>query len=252
MIYTAISIAASVLILLGFWFFSGTGVQENYQFVADNNSNNKNTPIIENKSNEEVKEITETNNSNQIAENTEIQTEKTSDKKKKVQLSENKLNSRKNVEKNQDSEIKELVNAFEIPVFKKIPPSVLVVKIKPDNQLAQAIADAKTLNIPDFKPSVQNIDFMGIIVPTEEELLAIRQSVNKSMRKMILEEETERKLMVWDVLKAGLRGFNKLTGKKLELETQMNEDGKVTALAFNGGNIKFSAKLRNRQMKKVF
>ncbi|MFH2140944.1 MAG: hypothetical protein ABIJ97_00875 [Bacteroidota bacterium] len=46
----------------------------------------------------------------------------------------------------------------------------------------------------------------------------------------------------WDVADAGIRGYSKLSGKKIDFHKELDENGRVKSLAINSGKFQFSRK----------
>ena len=74
------------------------------------------------------------------------------------------------------------------------------------------------------------------------EFLKLDQLVASRVKdKLIInDKKIDEGLNIWDIAQAGIRGIGKLTGKKYELDTQVNDNGKVSLLAFNSRNFEIS------------
>lgn len=51
------------------------------------------------------------------------------------------------------------------------------------------------------------------------------------------------RLTIWDIADAGINGFSKLTGADVRVEKKRDEDGNVTALAFQSRNLNFTKRI---------
>lgn len=73
--------------------------------------------------------------------------------------------------------------------------------------------------------------------------LSLKQKAVKTFKKEILQEEESKinhnKFTLWDIADAGIRGVNEIIGWNMKFDKKYNDEGELTALAFNSNTISF-------------
>lgn len=74
--------------------------------------------------------------------------------------------------------------------------------------------------------------------------LSVREFLAFQFRKEILDDEDPdiENLKAWEIADAGIKGFNKILGWNMQLETEENRDGKLQNISFTSELIKFDHK----------
>lgn len=84
--------------------------------------------------------------------------------------------------------------------------------------------------------------------PDKSGFLTIRQLAIREFKSEILLEEEDKinpdRFSVWDIADAGVTGVNKLAGWNMKLDKIYDENGKITALAFNSSALSFNTSLK--------
>ena len=107
----------------------------------------------------------------------------------------------------------------------------------------------------ELKQSLALIEILGALSSEDRELILKdyltveiaekRQQMMQSLRSAVLDAETDRAVKFWDVVGAGFKGYSKMTGRRVELKTKYNDEGKIVMLAFQSEGINFSAEFGN-------
>jgi len=119
--------------------------------------------------------------------------------------------------------------------------------IKPD----AIVITLKKIRRKNINP-IPEKPILAALVPTKElevienpyTNLTLSQKAVKSFKSEILKEEKEKinpdKLTIWDIADAGIKGVNKIIGWKMEFDKKYDEEGELTALAFDSNTISFN------------
>lgn len=77
--------------------------------------------------------------------------------------------------------------------------------------------------------------------PKEEKFFTIEELIADRVKKDFIKSDSE-KFSIWHIAEAGAKGLSKLTGKEYNIETGVDENGKVSLIAFNSENFEYSRK----------
>lgn len=101
----------------------------------------------------------------------------------------------------------------------------------------------------DHTPAVAQIAKKATEKKDESEFLSLAQIAAKKIKEKTLDADTYasekktgrlKKISGWDVLQVLAKGVSKVTGKDVQVKPTYNEQGDVTAYAFNAGKLGFS------------
>jgi len=89
-----------------------------------------------------------------------------------------------------------------------------------------------------------NVDLLIATVDNSD--MSVREFLTYQFRKQILEEEEPgiEHLKAWEIADAGIKGVNSLLGWNMELQAEKTEDGKLKDISFTSELIKFDRKAR--------
>jgi hypothetical protein len=76
--------------------------------------------------------------------------------------------------------------------------------------------------------------------------IALNQYIANTFREKVLEEKpaANTKLTFWDFVAAGVKGIGKISGKRMQLQREYDQDGKLIEVAFNSPKFGFSAPVK--------
>ncbi len=230
--FYSMAAAASVVLLIGLYLFvSNNKQQQNLKHAINKELKNQNSvPYLE----DSIKSNRITNpfdNEPVIAESKTITT-----KKSQIQINE------------------------ESPVYTISTPEreiIAIAELSPitDYTIAQNELVEPVLINKELKQSLALIEILGALSSEDRELILKdyltveiaekRQQMMQSLRSAVLDAETDRAVKFWDVVGAGFKGYSKMTGRRVELKTKYNDEGKIVMLAFQSEGINFSAEFGN-------
>jgi hypothetical protein len=131
-----------------------------------------------------------------------------------------------NTEQNNEGHLEELVNLEAINSIKIIKLNNTISSEKIALTLAQGKMNKADINL---------------LYPGLKEF-AIRR-LHKNIEPDLSHPEDENSLSLWDIARLGVSGINKLTGSEIKLDLRINDEGKITAMAIESGNLGFSRSL---------
>jgi hypothetical protein len=131
-----------------------------------------------------------------------------------------------NTEQYNDSHIEELVNMKSIN-------SINIIKLN-----STISSDKISLALATEKLNKVNIN---LLYPGLKEFAISR--LHKNIEPDLSHPEAENNLSLWDLARLGVSEINKLTGSKIKLDRRINDEGKITAMAIQSGNLGFSRSL---------
>jgi len=218
-LYSTISIAASIAIFLTIYFnLPETNTQNNL-----NNANNEivnNESDVENSSNKNIAVVPDNQNITQ----------------------KNTNNSIINSSNNRNNQIIKKIEAKAIQISNNLNS----IQISKNKELPILNIKAKEINLQN-----SNNIYAGLVIQNTEtefiegQYLTSTQKLAKKIKTDILKiDGTKRKpLTIWSLADAGINGLNKISGGNMKLERNFDKDGKLTAIAFNSKFLEFSTSI---------
>ena len=211
--YTIISVAATVLILVGMYFLIPKSANELYnseasELVSDNIIN------INDDKNEIIEDVVEKNEIQNITETNTGRNNRVTKEKVKIEKEATTINRIKN-----DNILVAYLDPIEIRIketgIKKLP-----------------ILNIKYIN---NEPSV---------IIKKDEYISFRSFLAKSVNKKVFKKKKD-KIEMFDIAQVGIKGINKLTGSNMTLERVFDENGNPDKTEFTSRLMAFSTPIKN-------
>ena len=126
-----------------------------------------------------------------------------------------------------------------------------ITKMKPEQNSIMALKSLGGI-LPVGKVNELSLKDPVIYIPVyleANDLKALEALTLDDFKVKLIQEPKEEKKAVSFLLalfSSGVKGLNKTTGSNIEMETSLNENGKLTAFAFNSNNLKIRSKGRTK------
>jgi len=233
-LYASMSVAASVIIILYFYFSPfNNNIKVKPKYIAENKKNN--TDIKHSKKANKSKDILLHKDNISIANNEDIKTEKT-DNKKEILHARNTKNIKPTIDNNiKSADVHREYYKTDMIETKSI--KLLAYKITDSDLPALSLKRVPKI-VTQYKQKKEEPKTLAVIAKSQ-------------ITKMFLNRKSKvdfnyNKLTFWNIADALVNSISKLTDNKMKLENTYNSKGELETFAFSTEKITMSKKVKNK------